>query len=373
MRVLAFCPSPLDGTAYWRVASPLSLLRKRASDFQFTVVDKVNTNLILEHDILLLQRPCDDFHVNAMQTAQILGRPVWCDWDDDVVGVPPNNPRVFLYQQEKVHKNVRMLAAAADAVTVTCSALARKFKSLGAKEPVIVPNALDPTLELLPADEDKLKVRRVAWRGGDSHNQDLLAMGRGMPNVAADFEGEILWHYIGFNPYWLLNSFPAESVRVHQWIGDVVTYFRFMSQLRPDILAVPLVEDSFNKCKSNISAIEAAWMGAVPVVPKWLEGCDLPGAFVYEKDGDFEAALRSACEASDAELADRLSKLREAVADKYSLDGANLLRALVMKRLTGKRTDTWAGKRDTMLTKEQRAELESTGDTLETARAQVAQ
>ncbi len=335
-RVLVYCPSPLDGTAYWRVASPFSLLRKRADDFRFTIVDKVNTNLILEHDVLMLQRPCDDSHVNAMQTAHILGRPVWCDWDDDVCGVPPNNPRVFLYQQEKVHKNVRFLASAADAVTVTCAALASRFKSLGAGSPLIIPNALDPTLTLLPPDEEKLRVRRVAWRGGDSHNQDLQSMGRAMPAVAQDFEGEVLWHFIGYNPYWLLNGFPSESVRVHQWIGDVVTYFRFIAALRPDILAVPLVDDAFNRCKSNISVIEASWMGAIPIVPRWLEGCDLPGVFAYDDAAGFESALHTACASTDEELAARLVELRKSVAERYDLDGANLLRALVLKRLTGR-------------------------------------
>ncbi len=338
MKVLAYCPTPLDGTAYWRAASPLAQLRRMASDFQFTIVDKVHTNLILEHDVLLLQRPFLDEHLVAMQTAHVLGRKVWCDWDDDILNVPINNGRVFTYQREKFKQNVRLLAQAADAVTVTCEHLAKVFRAAGCKAPFIVPNALDPTLELQPPDSDKLPVRRVVWRGGDSHNQDLLEMGKAFTSVAQELEGEVLWHFVGFNPYWLLGGFPAQSAIVHGWIGDVVTYFRFISNLRPSIMAVPLVDDAFNRCKSNISVIEAAWMGAVPVVPKWLEGCDLPGAVTYKDNADFERALRDAACMPSKELQQRRDAIRKSVMDGYGLDKINLLRALVLKRLTGRST-----------------------------------
>lgn len=332
-RVLGYCPSPLDGTAYWRVASPFAHLRKVAADFDFTIVDKCDTNKLLAHDVLLLQRPFTGDHVAAAQTAKLLGRKIWCDWDDDILDVPVNNGRYFVYQRESFKQNVRALARMADVVTTTNEELAKRFRAAGARNVVKIPNALDPLLTLGAADEDKIAVRRVAWRGGDSHNQDLLSMGAAFPRVAADFEGEVLWHFVGFNPHWLLNAFPAQSVHVHEWIGDVITYLRFMAQLRPSILAVPLIDDAFNRAKSNISVIEAAWMGAVPVVPAWLEGCDLPGVFTYKNDGDFERALREAASVSETELQQRLGALRDAVSKDWTLDSVNLARVFVLKRL----------------------------------------
>lgn len=334
-RVLAYCPQALDGTAYWRAAAPLAYLARQASDFRYQIVEGIDTNAILACDVLLLQRPFLNEHVTAMRKAQLLGRKVWCDWDDDILHIPMNNPRVFQYERDEFKNNVRELAGSADVVTVTNKALARVYRAAGAREPVILPNALDPTLALPPARTDVLPVRRVAWRGGDSHNQDLLATGDIFPRVAHEFVGDCLWHFVGFTPHWLVDAFPDQSLTLHPWIGDVSTYLRFMGTLRPSILAVPLVNDAFNRCKSSISVIEAAWMGAVPVAPSWLEGCALDGVVTYDDLPGFGAALRSAVAASDAELVDRLARLRAAVAKDWTLDSANLVRALVLKRLLG--------------------------------------
>jgi hypothetical protein len=334
MKVLCYCPIALDGTAYWRVTGPMSRLRQQAPDVQVSIVEKVDYKTILEHDVLLLQRPFLDEHVAAAQTAHVLGRPVWCDWDDDILNVPVNNGRVLVYQNERFKANVRALLAGSDAVSVTNVELAKRFAPHCSTKPFVIPNALDVLMELPPLDPDKLPVRRVAWRGGDSHNEDLLVFGDCFPRVAHLTEGRALWNFIGFNPHWLLPQFPAASVTYNQWFGDVVAYFRFMAALRPSILAVPLVDTPFNRCKSNIAVLEASWFGAVPIVPKWLEGCALPGALTYTDKAGFEAALEAGVRMPESERLARLEALRAAVKETYTLETVNMLRALVLKRIT---------------------------------------
>ncbi len=334
MKVLAYCPIVLDGTAYWRATSPLSFLRQQAQDLHVTFTEKCDYKMLLEHDVLFLQRPFISEAVAAAQLANTLGRPVWCDWDDDILNVPSNNGRVFVYQQDHYKQNVKSLLAGADAISVTNAELASRFAQFAATKPVIIPNALDPNLTLPSESEDLLPVRRVVWRGGDSHNEDLLVFGDCFPRVARETEGNALWHFIGFNPHWILQDFPAASVSVHQWMGDVVAYFRFLGQLRPSIFAVPLVDSPFNRCKSNISVIEAAWCGALPVAPRWLDGCDLPGVLTYDDKRTFEAQLEHAVKMPENERLARVEVLREAVAKSYSLAEVNKLRALVLKRIT---------------------------------------
>lgn len=343
MRVLAWCPDPLDGTAYWRVASPLTRLRQQSTDFDVTIVAKADTNDILAHDLLLLQRPFLDEHVAAMEVARALGRKVWCDWDDDILDVPANNGRMMIYQAERHKNNVRALAAGADVITVTCEQLAKRFRTAAGgtgSKVLIVPNALDPTLSAGEPDADQLPgARQIAWRGGDSHNEDLDMLGGAFPRVARDLDGLAVWHFVGMTPWKILGAFPPQSLFVHGWIGDVVSYLRFMARLRPSVLAVPLARNAFNEKKSNIAVIEAAWMGAVPVAPRWLEGCDLPGVFTYDndlaKDGEaptFEQALRAAAAVPQKELSKRLRDLRAAIDEQYALDKINMLRLFAMKR-----------------------------------------
>lgn len=336
MKVLAYCPIVLDGTAYWRATAPLSNLRQQAQDLEITFAEKCDYRMLLEHDVLFLQRPFTAEGVAAAQLANTLGRPVWCDWDDDILNVPSNNGRVFVYQQDHFKQNVKSLLAGADAISVTNKELAKRFAPFSATKPVIIPNALDPLLTLPSTNDELLPVRRVVWRGGDSHNEDLLMFGDAFPRVARETEGRALWHFIGFNPHWLLSAFPASSVSVHQWIGDVVAYLRFLGQLTPSFVAVPLVDSPFNRCKSNISVIEASWAGAVPIAPRWLDGCDLPGVLTYDDKPTFEAQLTHAVNMSEDERLARLQVLREAVAKSYSLTEINKLRALVLKRITTK-------------------------------------
>ncbi len=334
MRVLAYCPSALDGTAYWRVVSPFGHLRTMAQDFEFTITEKVDHNQILSHDVLLLQRPFLDDHVAALHRAKVLGKRVWCEWDDDILGVPTNNGRVFVYQDEKHKNNVKQLAAHADVITVTCEVLAKRLRPWGGDKIVVVPNALDPGLTCPPVANDRLPVRRIGWRGGDSHNEDLMDLGDAMVRVAQETEGETMWHFIGFNPYFLLSGFPRESVKVHMWMGNVLTYLRFMAKLRPLVLAVPLSDTAFNRAKSSISVLEASWMGALPVAPKWLWGCDLPGVLTYTSKAEFEAQLLTAARMPEPERLARVAELQAAVKKEWTLDTANLLRALVLKRLS---------------------------------------
>jgi hypothetical protein len=278
-----------------------------------------------------------DGHVAAMQVAKGLGRPVWCDWDDDILGVPSNNGRVFVYQDDKHKGNVKALCAGADVITATCEELASRFRPYAGKpsKVITIPNAIDPCLTLAPPNPDKLPVRRIAWRGGDSHNEDLLVLGGAFPRVAQEYEGRVLWPFIGFNPHWLLRDFPAETVTVNQWIGNVVAYLRFMGEMRPSFLAVPLADTKFNRAKSNISVLEAAWMGALPIAPRWLEGCALPGVLLYNDQNDFPDALRRACEMPEQERLERLADLRAAInASPYELRNANMQRALILKRLS---------------------------------------
>jgi DNA-binding NtrC family response regulator len=104
-----------------------------------------------------------------------------------------------------------------------------------------------------------------------------------------------------------------------------------MGEMRPSFLAVPLADTKFNRAKSNISVLEAAWMGALPIAPRWLEGCALPGVLLYNDQNDFPDALRRACEMPEQERLERLADLRAAInASPYELRNANMQRALIL-------------------------------------------
>jgi hypothetical protein len=52
---------------------------------------------------------------------------------------------------------------------------------------------------------------------------------------------------------------------------DLIEYFHSLKTLAPKIHLVPLKDNRFNRCKSNIAWMEATWAGAACVVPGFEE------------------------------------------------------------------------------------------------------
>ena len=54
------------------------------------------------------------------------------------------------------------------------------------------------------------------------------------------------------------------------WNMDIFAYFQRLIQLKPHFVVFPLEDNTFNKCKSNIAAIEATVAGAVCIAPEYM-------------------------------------------------------------------------------------------------------
>jgi hypothetical protein len=142
-----------------------------------------------------------------------------------------------------------------------------RFKRHGAF--TVIPNAIDDYTLSMPPLVDPTGT--VHWRGGASHQEDLFFF----RDIFHDINPPVFYH--GWDP-WFLNVSPDH---VFPYIPDYYRYMALLAESHPTAVIVPLMDCPFNRCKSNIAALEAIWAGAIPVVPDWPEW-QFPGSVNYQ-------------------------------------------------------------------------------------------
>jgi hypothetical protein len=92
--------------------------------------------------------------------------------------------------------------------------------------------------------------------------------------------------FMGFSP-WFLSESPNKG---HIPTLDIVVYMKALWDMAPSCLHVPLHDNTFNRCKSNISYIEASFAGAVCVAPAWWSA---PGSLPYTDGQSYYEAIKA--------------------------------------------------------------------------------
>ncbi len=288
MKILAVCPNALDSTSYYRAAGPLTHLR-HTNGIETTYPSGIGWPDLAAHDVLFLQRPCTTEAVRVAQMARRMNTPVWVDWDDDPFSVPVSNAAFETYAKKEVRANIISCLALSTAVTVSTPALA-EIMAAHAKKVTVVPNAVNTMFTLIPPERPKTN-NSVLWRGSATHTDDLATVGQQIRDAIIE-NPKTLFGFFGYIPAPIVCSdrttaFP--NVRVRN-MSDIFVYFSAVQQFAPKIGIVPLVDDRFNRSKSNIAWLEMHMAGAVilaPEMPEWTR----PGIVNYRSPAEFRDTL----------------------------------------------------------------------------------
>jgi hypothetical protein len=205
---------------------------------------------ILECDAIMLHRPFTSQQANIAQTIKASNRPLIVDWDDDLTALPPWNPNRHHY--EKCQPALEAIASLADVVTVTCQPMAEKARQWGAKNVLIIPNAIDDHFKSLPS---KPRTKRVVWRGSNTHSSDIETCRPALKEFA---EKGYEVCFFGDVPAW---AFEVPNYR-HFPVSDYCNFLTTMHSAAPEYMVVGLVDHPFNHSKSDIAAQEAYLIGA---------------------------------------------------------------------------------------------------------------
>ncbi len=338
--IMVLAPSPKDATSFYRCVGPLAALKREVEGLSLVFTSDINWASLATCDIVFMQRPFKSSHVEIMKMAKANRKPVWVDYDDDLLNVPPSNPASSIYNKEETMRNVVNLVAMADFVTVSTQELKRRFSTFPGrdgklltlnKRVEVIPNAFNE--QLLGEPAWPARNRLVTWRGSETHDKDLFTFTKQLSAVAENCPNWN-WNFTG-SPFWLtIEHMPHNRTTVVEPI-DPIEYFEFVKRICPSIMVVPLHDCPFNRAKSNIAWIEGSYAGAVTLAPDWEEW-KRPGVWNYTDPTDFKDKLHtlmSLWEQEPNKVQADVLRSWEFIKEELTLRKVNRLRLAVIQQL----------------------------------------
>ena len=310
---------------------------KYMEDVEFITTNTFDHDDLHGVDILFLYRPLNPDELGIIHLAKQMGVKVWVDYDDDPHNLPIHNPAHRTYWQDGLQRVVTECVKAADAVSVTTLTLKKHFAAIGAKwERVhIIPNAINDYVFKWQDYHRSPGKQKVIWRGSDTHAGDLMSI----DSALKEYPG-ISWHFFGFAPWFTMQPFRKNPFKYEYrpFSNGLWQYFDDFAKAKPHWLICPLIDNKFNRSKSNIAWIEATWAGAAviaPDLPEWKR----PGVINYKNATHLEKVL-SKVAAGHYNREELIEQPRENIEERYTLSKVNQKRKEVINALLAEKKET---------------------------------
>jgi hypothetical protein len=310
----------------------MKMLAKHMPDVEFVQLkDDVNWDTLCGFDLLFLQRPSNHAHKATAVLAKRLGIKLWLDYDDDLFNVPVSNPACLTYGDRAVQRDVMSLMAMADCITVSTANLQKKYTNFN-KNTFVVPNAWNNRLMWYREADKVARAKVVLWRGTRTHAEDLDTF---LPEIAVAAKEYPDWKFVFIGgAYWKTHKYiPEGQLSVIEPMEQSL-FYETIYKLGAKIMIVPLVDNEFNRAKSNIAWQEGSFCGSAVLCPMWEEWKN-PGAANYDGVEAFGALLRTMMMPNNCPLSEWADISWKHIQECLTLDEVNLQRMDIMKQLLG--------------------------------------
>lgn len=323
---------------YYRATLPLTTLGKQDNSFKVQSMTKTdilnaleNDNhskamALLDADVILMPRLADSKFFDQMRDLNPKAKIV-IDYDDNLFCISPMSPHYAEHGTEEVRmefpngekidvwvdgknidiekniksmENIKYVINNADLITVTTDILADAYKDM-AKKVSVLPNCIDSMLwykpPLLPREDI-----RMGWFGGHSHYEDWTLLTPVLHKVMKKYP-QIKLVIMGSKFGGTMKDIPEERIEFHGWVPTEAYPYK-SALLDLDFAIIPLRDNQFNRCKSNIKWTE---MGSlkVPAVTSYVSpyaehATDGNGVWIEDNDVDaWEKGISMMVEDSD--------------------------------------------------------------------------
>lgn len=270
------------------------------------------------------------------------------------------------YYDNNIPKQTVEGLAIADYVTTTTDYFANEISKIN-KNVIVLPNSIDPIQEQfkpLPTSSNRL---RFGWIGGVYHAPDIKLLYQGLKDVyktvnhdkfqicLGGFNNNEVYKFFEFamtNEYKAikdleykqhLHSFTQKGFEIGEnkvykrlWAKSVYQYATLYNEL--DVCLVPLVDNKFNRFKSQIKIIEAGWFKKPVIVSNVMPytiDCNKNNSVLitHSKNNDgWNTAIKSFIH-NPNKVKDYAEALHETVKVKYNMDTVNQVRNQLYKRI----------------------------------------
>lgn len=317
-------PADMAGCGYHRIVRPLSIMSRNgvcASRIDPNLLDTL-TLQALRPDVIVFQRQIDDAQTSHMRRyREALPNAFFVYEIDDALSAVPDYSYHAPFMMPNIDSRLKQAISLCDVVTVTTRDLASHMERIcePGTEVRIVPNMLGrDDFEVgeqvrksssLMTPPGKL---RIGWGGGIGHAGDLEILHTTMRALP-----EVEWVFHGMDP-----EIPPGVHKVFTGTSSTERYLHSLAALNVDLMVAPLVDNAFNRSKSNLRLIEAGACRypviASPVAPYKT---DKPPVFAYAATPeDWIKHIRAFLSASEATRQQSGIAMRDWANSRYNLD-----------------------------------------------------
>lgn len=262
----------MNACPYIRIHTPFSKLAKSGEYHFFVYGQEIMPlldidNMINAHifDVIVIQR-VNPYSNILLKKAKKYNIKIVYETDDDFLDINPANPSFNYILGNFTH--IKKLVTNADQITVSTNELKHRFENFGIDNVEIIKNYyVNDALPLRPFTYRNDKFIKIGYFGTLTHDNDIelihnvilrlkdIFSKKGI-NVIFEIVGASIdeksdWFNVIKIPY-----YPMSMKIFYDWLGKNSDW---------DIGIIPLVNNEFNKCKSELKYIEFSALG-VPVV-----------------------------------------------------------------------------------------------------------
>ena len=299
----------INGVSYHRLLMPFAKMKRdygiemvvllNKDDEFFNNLDGV-THVVYNRNISGLMQPEETY-----LKLKAKGIKVICDIDDYWV-LNKKHPMSYYYEKSNLSKCIVKNLKLADLIWTTTPILADKIRPYN-KNIVIIKNALDPLEKQYAYEDLSLDFDTFFYSGGSTHLRDLKLLGNAFDNETFFVKTPKL---------------PKRMKGTKVQISDIQEYAKDYQDC--GICVIPLQDNLFNSCKSELKMIEAGHF-AKPVMvsaidPYTLLATNKNSLKVY--NNEWAAAIKK-IKGNHTMQVDLGLKLKEDVAIKYDLSKEN--------------------------------------------------
>lgn len=251
------------GSAYVRLIHPYMQTEVRR-EWDVSLGESQTLPDRTDASVLFVERDIPDSDAVSIRTwAQKMrgeGRKIIYEVDDDLLDVKGLKSRGYNKDISQLGDRVRALAETADVITVSTAPLKERFAAFNANVRV-VPNYLNYQMWKLEEDQAPTKpktedVIKIGYIGTPSHAVDLQIVKDAVKKIQALYGKKVQFEVIG--AFQTQEPFFGKRIGLPRnnnyapfvdWLFKVVDW---------DIGITPLIDDDFNRCKSNLKFLEYA-------------------------------------------------------------------------------------------------------------------
>ena len=256
------------GIGWYRIINPLKKLQSATlvGKFDLGGENRVKTAEYIKSkgDVMYIKY-VDSFkaimHMLAIRDSQ--GLKLVVDIDDNVFKVHPHN---YAYKDTKpgseAFRAFQYLFKEADALVCSTEPLAEDMKSYNDKV-FVIPNSIDTEIWNVPLVKNTSEKIKIGWVYGPTHEQDVPVIIPAIKEILKKYPN-VEFNHIGWKSEYF-DHFNDSQQKMIFGTSGYKEFPKFLAGLGIDILIAPLIDDDFNKGKSNIKWMEAA-MCEIPII-----------------------------------------------------------------------------------------------------------